>query len=600
LHITVVRVWVVLFLVLASVVGALSWGQAKDRDRLYQLLAAVAPVSVAVVAISLIGSVVHGALFYWNPPRLATAFGLTHGYHLYAGRDAGPVLNTLYAPMSTLAYMPVTFARTTFGATVIGAVIGGLFFFVPVAVTLFARRVGGSRLRSLHAFCFFTMLALSSQSLKGSAFFQPIDPIGFGFACAACAMLAAYVTNGAGTVRLTLSAAFAVLAVWSKQTMAPLILALPAFVLLSLGRKHLLRYVMHLALWGIGLSVLFVLAFGLRDMVFNMFVLPSHHPFRSDRYPFIYLVSMVRDCREWPIALLLLGTAIACSATRAREWLRAHPWTLFVWVAISMLPTSYLGFMKEGGRSNSMSAHTYFLAIAGALCLLGAPSFPLAESTRTDADAPLARWLWRVTLIVAGTAFAGFMLLGTSGEPLRTTLLWICLWLVLLLLAASLIVPAGRALALQSAGALTAVFLTFGFAAEVAPFSLGQLEIDRASWRGPVIGAFDFASHHRDEVYFPYDPLSTLLTDGKLYHFDYGLFDRRLAGFEVSEDVFRAHLPSHMRYVMYPRWVAAADTPRESVRRLPEFSSIVRLRGFEDWDVYMRPADVPDADQSAR
>jgi hypothetical protein len=65
--------------------------------------------------------------------------------------------------------------------------------------------------------------------------------------------------------------------------------------------------------------------------------------------------------------------------------------------------------------------------------------------------------------------------------------------------------------------------------------------------------AFDFSRQHPHEVYFPWDPLTTLLTDGRLYHFEYGIRDRIYAGQTPLPAQIAQGLPSRLRYVVYPR-----------------------------------------------
>jgi hypothetical protein len=61
-----------------------------------------------------------------------------------------------------------------------------------------------------------------------------------------------------------------------------------------------------------------------------------------------------------------------------------------------------------------------------------------------------------------------------------------------------------------------------------------------------------FIREHRGEVYFPWNPLEHLLVEGKYYHFDYGLYDRELAGFAVSPEHFRSCTPQTPRLVCFP------------------------------------------------
>lgn len=64
------------------------------------------------------------------------------------------------------------------------------------------------------------------------------------------------------------------------------------------------------------------------------------------------------------------------------------------------------------------------------------------------------------------------------------------------------------------------------------------------AWHNQNETAFLFQRDHTDEVYFPWNPLSSLLTNRKLYHFDYGVFDRNLGNARVRPEHLSAALPS--------------------------------------------------------
>jgi hypothetical protein len=52
--------------------------------------------------------------------RLAATFALTHGYHVYYPSNSGPVLSTLYGPVTVLAYLSASLASRLTAAILIG------------------------------------------------------------------------------------------------------------------------------------------------------------------------------------------------------------------------------------------------------------------------------------------------------------------------------------------------------------------------------------------------------------------------------------------------------------------------------------------------
>jgi hypothetical protein len=76
----------------------------------------------------------------------------------------------------------------------------------------------------------------------------------------------------------------------------------------------------------------------------------------------------------------------------------------------------------------------------------------------------------------------------------------------------------------------------------------------------PQQWAYQLSREHPEGIYFPWNTLSTLLSDGKLYHFDAGIADRRLAGFPPSPQHLRAGMPAKMRLIAIPTSAPPAET----------------------------------------
>jgi hypothetical protein len=75
----------------------------------------------------------------------------------------------------------------------------------------------------------------------------------------------------------------------------------------------------------------------------------------------------------------------------------------------------------------------------------------------------------------------------------------------------------------------------------------------------PNAPMMNFLRQHPRQVYLPWNPLLTGLSDGVDYHFEYGVFDRALAGAPLAPDVYWAHLPSKIRYVAARRVLLDAN-----------------------------------------
>ena len=64
-----------------------------------------------------------------------------------------------------------------------------------------------------------------------------------------------------------------------------------------------------------------------------------------------------------------------------------------------------------------------------------------------------------------------------------------------------------------------------------------------STWQGQQGEALRYIERHPGEVYFPWNPLEHLVAEGRLYHFEYGVFDRILAGYPPTADHFRRYIP---------------------------------------------------------
>ncbi|MCP4664358.1 MAG: hypothetical protein GY856_53925 [bacterium] len=100
----------------------------------------------------------------------------------------------------------------------------------------------------------------------------------------------------------------------------------------------------------------------------------------------------------------------------------------------------------------------------------------------------------------------------------------------------------------------------------------------------PQQEAYEFARKHPEEAFFPWNPLSTLLADGKLYHFDYTMNFRKVAGFSPSDAHVREHVPRRIRYVIYHR----SYYQKSALQFLPEFTHEQSLDELPDWIVTTR------------
>jgi hypothetical protein len=113
------------------------------------------------------------------------------------------------------------------------------------------------------------------------------------------------------------------------------------------------------------------------------------------------------------------------------------------------------------------------------------------------------------------------------------------------------------------------------------PYSIfGDLRLVRTS---ATQVAYNYERQHPGRAYFPFNPLASLLAEGKLTHFDPALLDREIAGYRISAEQLAAGLPASCELVAFPpRHQPSAAILRELVKDKP----LVEEPGLEGWRVY--------------
>lgn len=93
---------------------------------------------------------------------------------------------------------------------------------------------------------------------------------------------------------------------------------------------------------------------------------------------------------------------------------------------------------------------------------------------------------------------------------------------------------------------------------------------------------FEYLDRHPSTIYFPWNPLAELISDGKLYHFSYGLYDRELAGFPISQKHFESYIPKNLKGV----GVSSEDYTKQNY--LKEYSKQITVPEIEDFLIFSK------------
>jgi len=469
---------------------------------------------------------------------LLPAYMIAHGLNLYYGVHNGPVLDMMYGPMNAVAYWPVTlFSHLSDSGAMIGEFITAFYYFIPAIWLIFGGRWRNSRQLAYCAAIFLAFILYSIQSpvLGDSAFSNHADAPALGWAGLAC-MLILQRDNRMVNWRLWCSAICAVLSVWTKQVMLPIVAAIPLYIFLADDARTAWRYFIRISLVSVVAFVGFMWGFGFKEVWFNLVVHPWSEPWEVGlmKVQGRAVVELMQECR-WS-ALILASYLVYDSrswfqtASDMRKWFQHHSWTLFMLVGLMMIPTSILGRIKIAGALNALSFSVYFLAMA--VVNLALDVYSSRQQRTYD---PLANMISKVVVIFY--VISSTML---QGPPL-------------------------------------------GFYFMHLTTALSRLEHTPSSY------VYEFARTHPDEVYFPRNTLSYFLSTGRLTHYDVAVYERYIAGFPVVGKHFDDFLPPKMKWVAYPPDVDGTNFIK---MWLPEFSKQTTLPELPGFAVYIRP-DLP-------
>lgn len=484
------RVSVLNSLVLLAVVWTALRLHVPQRVAVQRLVLYVIP-GVAVVAAGLTAAaVLEAPYFEWNDPRLAVTAAVFEGHPMYAAADRGPLLGHVYGPVSPVIYAPALLMSTPGAAIAAGSLLAFLVMTLPA---LWVITSAGSRDRSLVVLVCVTfwMYVLASRILLFTGFSIHADAPALGFGALACGLVYS-AERRARPAALFASALAMALAVGSKQVIAPVLLVVPLWVGLMDGWTALRRYLAISACAAIVVLIALTIFVDVRAMVFNAIEVPGGYPLKPNSVWSLFMRA-TQDLAPRMVPFALIAGIVASLdwngtagwRVAPRQWLRAHPWMLFVLLSGATIPLSMVGRSVMGGSLNALSYPLYFLTLAALLALL-----QLSRERRPVLEAP-ARSLvaFTLALMAGGMAVAQTPRLAALPEDLRT------------------------------------------FA------------------RNPEDEMFRAVREQPGEIYLPFMPLVSLMGEDGLYHFSYALYDRQLADRPVSEEHFRAHLPPRLTYV---------------------------------------------------
>jgi hypothetical protein len=320
--------------------------------------------------------------------------------------------------------------------------------------------------------------------------------------------------------RMAMAGFAAALACFTKQIE---VFALPGFFFfigLTFNWRNAFVFAALVAAWAVVLAVGFGATMGgFADMMFNIIEVPSRHAWKGPRLAVLFKAGVSLALAAGFVTLLLLPFV-------GRAFHHRRPRRVEI---------------RAGLRENRWLLFVFVAATMIPGCLMGEVKIGGMENSYHS-----------IYYLIAAGSLALFLWVTGTGESARPSLVL---------------------------GAYLLAAVVVGLRAPDLINLLGLRSVHGNAQQQ----AYEFAKAHPGETIFPWNPLSTLYADGKLYHFEYGVYDRVFAGFDPTPEHFAKYLPERLKYIIWRGHRECYQIPQH----LPEFTKTVNIRSLKG------PLDVP-------
>lgn len=323
----------------------------------------------------------------WDSVRLAPAMALLRGVNPYAGADSGAVLSTMYGPVAMVAYIPAALAGDPATSATLGRLLAFAFCFLPLAACCRPFEKGAGRGWRFGVLVSSTLAMLLMPSLQYSTTFLHADAPALGLTGLSC--LLALRKNG----RSFAAALSCALAIWTKQTLVTLPIALVIWAWIEGGPRRAVRTGSMLVATVAASCVVVALLFDRDSIYLNLVQIPGGVPWRGHAPWNLGSTGLELLFHAAPLLFAgLLVTQVQPKGVEEAARSRCH---LFALTATLLVPMAVLGRVKQAGDVNSFSPALY----------------PLLLAVASRASAVVLPELSRVRLVLAAT-LAGLSTLG--------------------------------------------------------------------------------------------------------------------------------------------------------------------------------------------
>ncbi|HXF10351.1 MAG TPA: hypothetical protein VN625_06165 [Desulfuromonadaceae bacterium] len=456
--------------------------------------------------------IAHSTQILWNNGRLAPSFAILSGYHPYYPRESGPILDTIYTPLTYLFYLPCgIFFQHVSLAIITGSILSFFAFIAPLAIIAHRFRTATVDREMIWIITLILLQVIAYQTLSWSVFVIHADAPSILFA----ALCVLFLDNRGEPVsgrNLLLSVICGTASAWSKQTMAP-ILVLPvatAFFQNPAGRSWI-KLCGSIVVLNAGLFLAFSACWGMDAMIENVWRIPSHHAInyatfngidRDSIAPTagakitseIVQIDVIAGKYLSPYILLIFLFSVASRFAMAPAGfsLRIPRLAmLLLWAALISLPGAAAAEIKEAGYVNDECPFAWFLFLAFFTIIMG-------ERQSRQPDSPPVL---------------------TPGRIIRPVLLGI--------------------------GIIGLIHTTAHFRENFKWITTAFQNANET--------AVDVSRRFPGQYFFPQHPLTGFIVDKKFYHYDAGIYERQVAGRGPTPDHYSAYIPSTATVWAWPK-----------------------------------------------
>lgn len=333
------------------------------RRWLYALLLVLS----ALFAIEVFGGILRSPKLIWNEIRLTRSIALLHGFPLYPGEhELGPVIGTLHPPLSHFLFLPAATIHDPTAAILAGSLTSFLLVFLALAFAFirFAPPRTDRWVVTALCFLFCGFLIVDSEGAFNTAFFVHTDAAALAFATVACTLA----TGRTTTASIWMSAAACMLAIASKQTVAPAALAIALYIAITEGTRRFALFVAACAITGCAILAVLLTILPARAFLFNTLALAAHRPLKPGYLSILAETYRMGRLEALPALLPILFLAI-WSWTAPKQFFAANRWMVFAIASVAMIPVSMKATVTVGSDVNHLGFVLYFLFVAAALAI---------------------------------------------------------------------------------------------------------------------------------------------------------------------------------------------------------------------------------------